>query len=281
MTDNRVKTRIDRSLSGLQVGEGEMNRLFRLAEGGQKMKRKRPVALAAALILVLSAATAIALDAGGVLTYLFPRDQAARDKAAPYVQIIDVARRGGRASTRVRDALIKDGVLSVGLSVDSPQPVYVVTRSISIDGKAFDVSDSSIESQWIHEGDSPLRARGFSVDLSSVPDTRGEAWSLRLTAAILVPREGTETVDTEGENVATVWDEIDRIIAAGKTPVSLYEPHEVLVGSRWMRENQYDPTQGIQYPVGSAEDHAAFSNMEIADEIDLTFSIDPGIELRE
>lgn len=268
-----VQHAIDTGLSGLS---GKPNLSAQIQASSQE--KARSISAAAGLILAFMlltlAATTIALGPSAVLAYLFPRNQQARDQAAPYVQQINITQKSQYTSAIVKDALIQDGRLSVGLSLGSEQPVYIVTQSISIDGQPIEVSNSSIESQWLSAG-LPAHSRGFTLDLAGTAFEGKEKSKIRLDAALLCPIKGIVQVDIEGEDIATIWAQIDQAILEGLTPVSSYEPHEVLVGSQWVQENAFDMAIGIQYPVGSVHDYLSYSNMQLVERIEASFTINP------
>lgn len=270
-----VKQAVDTGLGGLSGSPQLADRVTGRA-GQSRTMRSTKTRLILVFAFLALAATAFAVGPGAVLKYLFPGDQKVREEAAPYVQKIDITQKSGSTAAVIQDALIQDGSLSVGLILGTRDPVYIVTQSLHVDGKAAEVSNSSIESQWIGEG-SAMEVRGFSLNLADMelPDT--EKSTVRLTAALLSPAKGIRQVDTESEDSAGVWAQIDRAVAEGFTPVSSYEPHEVLVASAWMKANGFDMALGVQYPVGSAKDLLAYSNMTLVDRLDAAFTLNPAL----
>jgi hypothetical protein len=271
-----IKHAIDTGLSGLS-GNPCLAARIQASSPESSIGFRSPASLILALLLLAVAVSAIALGPSAVLEYLFPRDHKARDSATPYVQKIDISQKSQHTNAVIKDALIQDGRLSVGLSLSSEQPVFIVTQSISLNGQAIEVSSSSIESQWLR-GELSTQSRGFTLDLTGTAFQGTEKGTVRLNAALLRPINGIKQIDIDEEDIAAVWAQIDQAIAEGLTPVSSHEPHEVLVGSHWMRENAYDMDSGIQYPVGSVHDYLTFSNMQMMDRIEATFTINPSIQ---
>ncbi len=278
MDHNSIKEALDNTLSLLQTKSLNANALLAQAKGGKKVKRKLSVAFVTAAILILCLATAFALSSGYVLQYLFPRDEAQRKNAEQYVQRVEIIQNSAASSTAIRDALIHDGKLSVGLSVSGDLPIFVVTQSICIDGQTVEVDNSTIENQWAAGnpaagGKAQPRALGFTVDLSRTAKSGAGIRTVRVVASLLSPVKGVKQVDVQKDDISAVWSEIDAVVAEGMTPVSLYEPYETLVGSEWMLKNRYDKAAGIQYPLGAVKDYLDYANMKLIDRIDVSFDI--------
>lgn len=278
MKNNHIQRALNNTLSSLYVSDWDASLLLAQAKGGRKTKRKWSAALMAAAMLVLCLATAFALSSSYVLQYLFPRDKAQRKNAEKYVQPIEITQNSAASVTAIRDALIHDGELSIGLSVSSDLPIFVITQSIYIDGQAVDVDHSTIENQWAAGNPATgnkaqPHALGFTVDLSRAAESNAGMRSVRIVASLLSPIKSVKQVDIQKDDVSAVWHEIDAIIAKGMTPVSLYEPYETLVGSEWMLKNQYDTAGGIQYPLGAVKDYLDYANMKLVDQIDVSFDI--------
>lgn len=278
MMKNRVQQALDSTLSSLYVSDRDAHFLLAQAKGGRKVKKKLSILFIAFAVLLLCLATAFAMSSSYVLQYLFPKDELKRKSAEECVQNVEIVRSSNISSMLIKDALIHGDKLSVGLSASGNLPIYIVTQSIYVDGIPIEVDDSTMESQWasgnpVTDDEASPRILGFTVDLSTADENASGKRTVRVVASLLSPNKGVKQVDFQRDDISSVWHEVDEIVASGMTPVSIYEPYEILVGSEWMLKNKFDKNAGIQYPLSSVDDYLTYSNMKLIDKIDVSFDI--------
>ena len=288
----RIENAVDTTLVSLDLSSDQCDTIVNtVREKGKKqnfnyhhggyMKPRFSLALVLVIILLLITVTAVATNYSYVVQYLFPKNKESMEHVEEFVQDIDIVQ-NGKATTVVKDALLHDNQLSIGLSFASDQPLYIVTNSISVDGVPIEISQSSVEGQWINGEIAPSDAvfgiHGLTLDLENVPISDKEQSVIRLQMILLAPNKEVTPVDIYADNTEDAWHQIDSIVSAGMTPISADEPYELLVGSGWMIANDYDLADGIQHPLDAITDFVKYSNVTVADEIDVTFTIIPDIQ---
>lgn len=99
-----IKQALDAQLSGLRTSPLQREVLFQQATGGKRMKRKLTAGLVLALILILTALTAVAMELTGwsVLEWLSPPTQSTLSASTPITQ--------GSTEHRVADIHLREAV---------------------------------------------------------------------------------------------------------------------------------------------------------------------------
>ncbi|MEF9880802.1 MAG: hypothetical protein RR975_15415, partial [Clostridia bacterium] len=189
------------------------------------------------------------------------------------VQNLDRIHKGSGVTTVIKDAIVMDGTVSFGLSFETTEPIYIVTDSITVNGIDCEVDTSSLESRWVGNSPNgqtihPLMIHGYTVSIPA-DVSLAEPIDVKLRLKFLKPANSTCFINTDSENKLTMWQEIDKAISQGSTPIDQYEPYNVLVSSAWLG-NEFSNDAEAQYPLNSAAALINYSNMVLVDEVDET-----------
>ncbi|MEG2251479.1 MAG: hypothetical protein RSC98_00415, partial [Clostridia bacterium] len=258
------------------------------------MKRAKPIsALVLAAILVITlAGVAYAAAQSGVLQFLFHSGERTQEQL-DLVQPLGIVHEENGVTTRVTDAILNQGTLSVAFDLESKQPIYIITDSITLNGVELFVSDSSMVNMWYgneYASQYDTQARGFTGYLEKPSEGENPANQIAYEQAIrrlqeertgevkihltyLVPQK--ELVPIAGIYDAQsqkAWKEIDACVAAGNTPIAS-DDGSILVDSTWLGDQYNEWIPAHQYPVGDAEAHVSHSNMKVLDSFELTLDL--------
>lgn len=274
--NNPIRHAMDTRLSGLATTEDFEYNVLKHTRGEEKVKRKLSVGFALLIVLVLAAATALAMNYSYVLEYLFGANTENTERYEASVQNIDIVHNGTDVKTIIKDALWDGTVISVGIGFETSEPIYIVTDAIRVNGTDCDAYTSSVEDQWVGTDlfgneENQVAIHGFSVQLPADIVSNGSA-AVNLRLILMQPQNEIHFIDVYAEDTAAMWAEIDTAVANGETPVDRDEPFPVLVSSEWLGD-EFSEELGAQYPLNSAADYVAYSNMVMIDTVDITFTI--------
>jgi hypothetical protein len=246
--------------------------------GEIKVKKKLSVGLVLLIAFLLIAGMALALTHSYVLEYLYGNHREQTMEQQESVQSIGLVHTNAGVQTSVKDALFDGKTLSVGLTFEAKEQVYIITDSISVDGIPVELDTSSLEGRWAENNpfqteSSRLAIRGFSGNLAEALSSQKVTAEVDIKLTLLKPQSQLHAIDTYNEDQRAMWTEINASVAAGETPVDQDEPYPVLVGSAWFGDD-FNTDSPVQYPLNTAEAYEQCANMSIIDKFDLTFTLE-------
>jgi hypothetical protein len=278
MMNNPVKRAIDTNLSSLQVMDRDIAAIMNNVREGKKVKKKISVGLVFLIAFLLIAGMAFAMAHSYVLEYLYGNNSEQTVEQQKSVQAIGLVHTNAGVQTSVKDALFDGKTLSVGLTFETKEQIYIITDAISVDGIPVELDTSSLENCWA--GNNPFQSessrfnvRGFSGNLAETLSSQKSTAEVDIKLTLLTPQSQLHAIDTFNEDQSAMWTEINASVAAGETPVDQDEPYPVLVGSAWFGDG-FNIDSPVQYPLNTAEAYKQCANMSIIDEFDLTFTME-------
>ncbi len=277
MMDNYIRKAIDSNLSKVHVSQHNVNQIIESISEGKKVKKKLSIGLVLLIALILIVGMAFALTRSYVLEYLYGKNNEQTAEQQESVQTVDLVHTNAGVETSVKDAIFDGETLSVGLTFDAEEQIYIVTNAISVNGISLELDTSSLEDQWA--SGNPFQAEtgcqdafGFCGNLNEALLPSENTADVIVSLTLLTPQTQVHAIDTYQDDQKAMWEEINASIAAGKTPVDQDEPYPVLVGSSWLGDD-FNTDSPVQYPLNAAEAYESSSNMRVIDTFDLIFTL--------
>lgn len=290
MDDNRIREQIHHAVqhhcdrASVQPNPYLAQRVLNMAHetqatGGFVEKKKLPVGLIFALVVLMSSFVALACNQSYVIQYLFGKniDSEEAQRMECQVQSIDFVQNSETTVCTVKDAYFDGKTLAVGIGFETDRPVYLVSDEVRVNGEQVDYIEygSSIEEMWVGNQAFP---QGYTAMMEQVhgveyifnrPLSKGEKAEVTMQITMLVPKNEVEIVDIYQEDHQTMWAQIDYAYEKGLTPISFDEPYEVLISSGW--HNALDKSEAYQGPMCDVDSLVQYANMEVIDAVELTF----------